>query len=132
MGAAGDATSLSTAVADAAVPSTTAFSMALERVNALAESTTGTAVNEYRPRPVQLVRPSEDGSGLEVVPEGLAYLRNLTVPLHVVGVVGPYHGGKSFLMNQIMGVHGFKTATDVDPTTKARTCCALVAVSWWL
>ena len=78
--------------------------------------------NNFREQSIQLVRPRADGDGLEVVPEGIAFLRGLpaTAHIHVVGVVGPFHGGKSFLLNQLLGHHGFKTGTDVNPTTKVR------------
>ena len=50
---------------------------------------------------VQIARPDGQG-GLEVVEEGLQLLGKLD-KVHIVSVVGGYHTGKSFLLNQLMG-----------------------------
>ena len=97
-----------------------AFSLASDEVTDMVVGAGGTSEVALRNEPIQLVRPLAQGDGLEVTPEGAAFLRSLPshLPLHVVGVVGPFHGGKSFLLNQIMGRQGFRTGVNVNPTTK--------------
>ena len=64
------------------------------------------------------VRPDGNG-GLEVVPEGIKFLQSLSGEFEVVGVVGTFHTGKSFLLNQLMGrTHGFELGPTVRPTTE--------------
>ncbi len=84
--------------------------------------------------PFQLVRPTSDHQNLEIVEEGLHVLGNITSPVAVIGVVGPYHTGKSFLLNSLIsywrseinkaknkftteGIELFEVADKVDPTT---------------
>ena len=57
--------------------------------------------------PFQIVRPSrkahgERTGGVEVVPGGIARLRAIDRPVAVVGIVGPYHSGKSLLQNLLL------------------------------
>lgn len=98
------------------------FSMESGDVTSMVVSAGGSSDVALRGEPIQLVRPTAQGDGLEVTPEGVAFLRSLPphLPLHVVGVVGPFHGGKSFLLNQIMGRPGFRTGVNVNPTTKVQ------------
>ena len=55
---------------------------------------------------VRLVRPVPGSSLLEADAEGLALLRALPPgePVAPVVVIGPYRSGKSFLLNQLLGV----------------------------
>jgi hypothetical protein len=53
-------------------------------------------------RPFQIARPSADHVRLEVVSEGLDRLAEMTDPLAIVGVVGAFHSGKSFLLNALL------------------------------
>lgn len=57
-------------------------------------------------QPVRLVRPVPGSSLLEADPAGLAALRALPPgePVAPVVVIGPYRSGKSFLLNQLLGV----------------------------
>lgn len=52
----------------------------------------------------QLLRPTDERNrtSLEVVEETLAFIETLQGPVAVVSIVGPYHTGKSFLLNQVV------------------------------
>lgn len=68
--------------------------------------------------PIQIIGRASDGS-LEVVEEGLQTLAEMLGEFQVLGVVGNFHTGKSFLMNQLMGrMSGFETGPTVNPTTE--------------
>jgi hypothetical protein len=58
------------------------------------------AATEYRA--FQIARPSADHVRLEVVSEGLDRLAQVTGRLAIVGVVGAFHSGKSFLLNALL------------------------------
>eukprot|EP01134_Creolimax_fragrantissima_P006043 CFRG6043T1 len=71
-------------------------------------------------KPIQLVRPDINHENLEVVPEAMESLRMIEGPVAVVAIVGPYHSGKSFMLNQLARDHtseGFELGPSVDPTT---------------
>eukprot|EP00976_Prorocentrum_cordatum_P039844 809861-Prorocentrum_minimum.AAC.2 len=73
--------------------------------------------------PLQLV--TADGETLRVVEHNLLKLKSISVPLHVIAVVGPFHSGKSYLLNRLMGLkkdEGFKLGYTVNPTTKGIWC----------
>ena len=71
-----------------------------------------------RDEPIQLVRRTKAGT-LELVPEGLQVLRSFSGVHHTVAVVGPFHSGKSFMLNKLMGrTRGFDTGGTVNPTTE--------------
>lgn len=58
-----------------------------------------------RGRPVPIVLPSAtDPTKLTLQTEGLDALRQITGPVAPVVVIGPYRSGKSFLLNQLLGV----------------------------
>lgn len=68
--------------------------------------------------PIQLVRPAANHRDLELVPESLASLSRIDGPVALVAVVGKFHSGKSFLMNQLMGKSmGFGIGPSVEPKT---------------
>jgi len=68
--------------------------------------------------PFQILRPNADHSGLEIVEESLALLSGVSEPISIIGVIGPYHGGKSFLLNTLTEeTRGFI----VGPTTNTQT-----------
>ena len=48
--------------------------------------------------------PVEGHTRLAVDPSGLQLLRKLKGPVAPVVVIGPYRSGKSFLLNQLLGV----------------------------
>lgn len=59
---------------------------------------------QARERPaLQLLRPNDakNRTGLVLVESTLAYIEALHSPVAVVGIVGSYHTGKSFLLNQV-------------------------------
>jgi hypothetical protein len=51
-----------------------------------------------------IVQPIADKTSLHLESEGLAVLRKITSPVAPVVVIGPYRSGKSFLLNQLLGV----------------------------
>ena len=56
-------------------------------------------------RPVPIVLPSaSDPTKLTLQPEGLDVLRGVRGAVAPVVVIGPYRSGKSFLLNQLLGV----------------------------
>lgn len=68
--------------------------------------------------PIQLVRPAANHRDLELVEPNLAILRKIRDPVAMVAVVGKFHSGKSFLMNQLMGKStGFGIGPSVQPKT---------------
>ena len=54
--------------------------------------------------PTLIVKSSSDYTKLELVDEGLKLLAAIDRPVAVVVVIGPYRSGKSFLLNQLLGV----------------------------
>ena len=70
---------------------------------------------------VQLVRPGAGHRRLEVVEEAIEWLTRLEGPVFVVGIVGPYHSGKSFLANALLEAppgRGFLVGSTVNPSTE--------------
>lgn len=51
-----------------------------------------------------LVEPVQSHTKLSVSEEGLEVIRNIPGPVIPVVVIGPYRSGKSFLLNQLLGV----------------------------
>lgn len=70
-------------------------------------------------RPLQLVRPDPvHHRNLELVPENVKRLHHVNKAVAVVAVVGKFHSGKSFLLNQLMGKQeGFGVGPTVKPQT---------------
>ena len=67
-----------------------------------------------------ITRDPNDPTKLAVVETSLAWLTHtFTEPVDVISVLGGYHTGKSFLLNQLtgMGTDGFRVTDSVDPTT---------------
>ncbi|KAG1660232.1 Guanylate-binding protein 5 [Nymphon striatum] len=56
----------------------------------------------FEDKPIQLVRPDHEHKKLVIIEENLKLLQNIGNDLATVAVVGKYHSGKSFLMNQLM------------------------------
>lgn len=66
----------------------------------------------------QIIRPDEAHASLELVEDGLACLEALDSPVSVVGVVGPFGSGKSFLLSALNhSTSGFT----IGPTQEATT-----------
>ncbi|KAK9868066.1 hypothetical protein WJX84_001038 [Apatococcus fuscideae] len=55
-------------------------------------------------KPLPIVHPVEGHTRLQLDQEGLSALRSITTPVVPVVVIGPYRSGKSFLLNQLLGV----------------------------
>ena len=70
-------------------------------------------------KPVQLVRPDPQRHlKLEIVDENVRHLHHIKTAVAVVAVVGKFHSGKSFLLNQLMGkTEGFGIGPYVRPQT---------------
>ena len=51
-----------------------------------------------------IVQPIADKTSLHLESDGLAILREILSPVAPVVVIGPYRSGKSFLLNQLLGV----------------------------
>ena len=78
-----------------------------------------TYLNPLPDKPVQLVRPDPmHHLKLEIVEENVRHLHNIKTAVGVVAVVGKFHSGKSFLLNQLMGkTEGFGIGPYVRPQT---------------
>lgn len=75
----------------------------------------------YTPKPIPLVYPDPSNTKLELNPQGLQFLDSITNNIAVISVAGRAKTGKSFLLNNLMGVHhdkGFKVGVDFKPGTK--------------
>lgn len=70
-------------------------------------------------KPVQLIRPDPvEHLKLEIVEENVRHLHHINSAVAVVAVVGKFHSGKSFLLNQLMGKQeGFGIGPYVRPQT---------------
>ena len=53
---------------------------------------------------IAIVEPVASHTKLSVSQQGLAVLRGISGPVIPVVVIGPYRSGKSFLLNQLLGV----------------------------
>ncbi|CAG2111870.1 unnamed protein product [Medioppia subpectinata] len=74
--------------------------------------------SSFPEKPIQLVRPDVHHKRLVIVDENVKLLHRLVGPVATVAVVGKFHSGKSFLMNQLMGKSsGFGVGPDVRPKT---------------
>ena len=69
--------------------------------------------------PIQLVRPDPvHHRRLEIVESNIKYLHHINSAVAIVSVVGKYHSGKSFLLNQLMRKQrGFGIGPTVRPET---------------
>jgi hypothetical protein len=77
-------------------------------------------------RPFQLVRPNESHTGFEVVSESVSRLLSASAKkrIAVVSVVGPYHSGKSFLLNALIGrTDVFSVGPKTSPETMGLWMC---------
>lgn len=68
--------------------------------------------------PIQIVKPSNDHKKLILDEENIKAISKIKGPVATIGVVGKFHSGKSFLMNQLMGkTKGFGIGPSVRPET---------------
>ena len=56
---------------------------------------------------------------LSLHPSGVELLRNIITPFKIISICGPYRSGKSFILNQLIGVN--QLIFDVASTTEACT-----------
>ncbi len=70
-------------------------------------------------QPIQLVRPDTvEHRRLEIVDANIKCLHHIDSAVAVIAVVGKFHSGKSFLLNQLMGKqNGFGIGPSVRPQT---------------
>jgi len=54
--------------------------------------------------PIQIIRPTDDHQDIELVEENLVKLSTFNNTIAIVGVVGGYHAGKSFLLNSLINL----------------------------
>lgn len=74
--------------------------------------------------PFQVVRPSPDHASMRMVPEGLALLGQHLGGISLVSVVGPYHSGKSFLLNALLHhTQVFSIGSRTSPETMGIWLC---------
>ncbi|CAE7552748.1 GBP3 [Symbiodinium sp. CCMP2592] len=74
--------------------------------------------------PFQVVRPTANHSSMLPVPEGLARLAQHPSSISVVSVVGPFHSGKSFLLNALLGdTQVFSVGRKTSPETMGIWMC---------
>eukprot|EP00250_Pteridium_aquilinum_P028054 c36517_g1_i1 orf=1-729(-) len=75
-----------------------------------------TTINE---EPMQLLRPGKGHDRLELSEIVLEKLATIEDPVSIVGIVGPYHCGKSFLLNVFLNsTHGFPVGVKPEPETR--------------
>ncbi|CAN7993322.1 unnamed protein product [Ixodes hexagonus] len=79
----------------------------------------GTAsFRQFADEPLQLVKPDLDHKRLVLVKENIKVVSRIEGPVATIAVVGKFHSGKSFLMNQLMGkTKGFGIGPTVRPET---------------
>lgn len=53
---------------------------------------------------IALLLPDASGNKLELQPQALARIEELTGPVSVVSAIGQYRSGKSYLLNQLMQI----------------------------
>lgn len=70
-------------------------------------------------KPMQLLQPGKGHDRLELSEIVLEKLATIENPVSIVGIVGPYHCGKSFLLNVLLNsTHGFPVGVKPEPETK--------------
>lgn len=75
--------------------------------------------HDFPDYPIQLIRPDPlEHRKLELISSNVRYLHRINSSVAVIAVVGKYHSGKSFLLNQLMGKQeGFGIGPSVRPQT---------------
>lgn len=70
-------------------------------------------------QPIQLIHPDPNHHRkLEIISSNVKHLHHIHTAVAVVAVVGKFHSGKSFLLNQLMGKQeGFGVGPSVRPHT---------------
>ncbi len=75
------------------------------------------------PSPIVFIQyPREEDSedqDIKLTNEARELLTKLSKPLKIVGIIGSYRGGKSFILNQLLGVKkGFDLGHEVEGKTR--------------
>lgn len=81
----------------------------------------GSSDDEQFHRAFPIVEPDSGHTKLLLAREGLEAIQRITTPVAVVGVIGPYRSGKSFLLNQLLSLpceKGFGVGHMRDTKTK--------------
>lgn len=74
--------------------------------------------------PFQVVQPMSNHTSLTIVPDGLTALAQHRGNIALVSVVGPYHSGKSFLLNALLGhTQVFSVGKQTSPETMGIWIC---------
>jgi hypothetical protein len=77
----------------------------------------------YTNVPFQIVQPTSNHSSM-VVTESLSRLAQHDAPIALISVVGPYHSGKSFLLNALLGdLKAFSVGPKTSPETMGIWLC---------
>lgn len=61
---------------------------------------------------------------LELMEDGLEYLKNLDAPIHVVPIIGIYRSGKSMLLNHVLGASCFSAGGGDQTITRGIWMCS--------
>ncbi|CAM6114295.1 unnamed protein product [Calypogeia fissa] len=70
-------------------------------------------------RPYQLLKPGEGHDRLELNELAVEKLASIPDVVSLISAVGPYHGGKSFLLNVLLNsTHGFDVGAVPEPETR--------------
>merc|ERR1719369_1951653 len=98
----------------------------LYRVLALTLATlsgTGASQIEFN-KPFQVVRPTQNHSSMIPVVKNLRLMAQHDANIALISVVGPYHSGKSFLLNSLAGnMNTFAIGSKTSPETMGIWLC---------
>ncbi|KAJ8513040.1 hypothetical protein OPV22_003474 [Ensete ventricosum] len=87
---------------------------------AICTAASSSSSNDFR-RAFPIVEPDPNHIKLRLAREGIDAIKNITTPIAVVAVIGPYRSGKSFLLNQLLSLscnEGFEVGHMRDAKTK--------------
>ncbi|CAD7929976.1 unnamed protein product [Amoebophrya sp. A25] len=75
-------------------------------------------------KPFQIIQPTPDHKSMRVNAGNLARLSSVKHKISLVSVVGPYHSGKSFLLNAMLGnMRAFSVGPKTSPETMGIWLC---------
>ncbi|XP_008643530.1 uncharacterized protein [Zea mays] len=102
-------------------PGISVAALALLAVAAAAGAAAGDPDPDDLERAFPIVEPDHRHTKLRLSEQGLEAIRRIETPIAVVGVIGPYRSGKSFLLNQLLSLScdkGFGVGHMRDTKTK--------------
>ncbi|XP_021303506.1 guanylate-binding protein 4 isoform X1 [Sorghum bicolor] len=102
-------------------PGIRAAALILLAVAAAAGAAAGDPDPDELERAFPIVEPDHGHTKLRLSEQGLEAIRRIETPIAVVGVIGPYRSGKSFLLNQLLSLScdkGFGVGHMRDTKTK--------------